>query len=859
MPLPHDFGSPKTPPVSDRAALSTVDREKPAKTGLNDANARNDKGTSPPDVAPGQLDLFRFLLDRLADPAYLIDEHACVLHANDKGHRILGYDYGELADKSFLDIDPSYSLHRWLELLRQQPQTHHTRHRRKDRRLIPVEVSCTGLELTGSPYRIVLVRPTTDQDRAALGCESEFRALVENSPDTIARYDCQLRRRYGNRSLARLLDLPAAKLLGKRPTDNVLNSTSQAYEHALRTVVASGEEREYEHNWPSADGRMISWHLILKPEFSTDGRITGVVAVGRDITALKESERRLRQAEAMARLGHWQWDCPSKEIRISSEMSRILGQASDWQARPRQILRLVIGEDRKALLQAMRNACRQQHGEFTLDSYRIRVGNRILHLHTHIQAEYNATGQTRRLSGTTRDVSDLKNYESRLQKMAYHDSLTGLPNRTLLGERLAHNLEKATRNKTILGLLILDIDRFKEVNDSHGHDFGDRLLRECGERLQRLVRDYDIVARLGGDEFALVLPNIRAADDLGSISRKILDTLAQPFQLGQLEAFVSASIGIAVFPSDSTCANELFQYADSALYDAKGRGRAGFRFYSAELTAQAKQRGMLETALRRAESAGELVVFYQPKIDLASTRLVGAEALLRWQHPSLGLVQPDKFIGIAEDTGLIVGIGAWVLKQACRTARRWNENSSQALKIAVNLSSRQFRDNDLVALVSDCLQATGCSPAWLEFEITESLLLEDNEAIGIALKAFRAMGISIAIDDFGTGYSSLAYLKRFPINVLKIDRSFINDVMLDRDSTELVKGIITMAHSLRLELVAEGIENAVQEQFLQDFGCHFGQGYRYGKPMPQASFEAHPLMLACRQKKAGRAPQSQQP
>lgn len=798
-----------------------------------------------------QLCLLKFALDHVAEAVYLIDENARLLHVNDASCRTLGYAYGELMAMSVFDIDPDYSPSawndHWQQMLHDGSRTFTSRHKSQDGRLFPVEIKAARFEFDGNIYNLALVQDITQRaltERSARRREHEFRTLVENSPDTIARYDRKCRRLYSNASLARLAGVPAESLIGKRPTEYALGASAFAYEKALHAVIVSGEGRELEHTWPAPDGRMICSHLILTPELSADGQVASVLVVGRDITALKESELRLCQAEAMARLGHWQWECTSKKVTVSDEMCRIFGKSTKWQPKIDQILGMIVDEDRRPLLKAFSDACDRKDTELALGGYRIRIAKQVLHLHTHIRLEYDLEGKPRRLIGTTQDISELKNFESRLQEMAFHDTLTGLPNRSLLCERLNHCLEKAERHGGTLGLIILDIDHFKEVNDTHGHDLGDLLLYESAERLRRLVRDYDTVARLGGDEFAIVLPNIREAADLGSISRKILGTLAQPFLLGAQEAFITASIGIAVFPSDGNSATELFQYADSALYDAKGRGRAGFRFYSTELTAKSKERAMLETALRRAEAADELEVFYQPKIDLANGCLVGAEALIRWRHPSLGLVQPDKFIGIAEDTGLIVSIGAWILKQACLAAKRWNASGERQLKIAVNLSSRQFRDNDLVATVIRTLDSSECKPSWLEFEITESLLLDDNKEIGIALKAFRDMGISIAIDDFGTGYSSLAYLKRFPINVLKIDRSFISDVMLDRDSTELVKGIITMAHSLRLELVAEGIETEEQERFLQAHGCHLGQGYRYSKPISGEAFERLPLMIS---------------
>ena len=814
--------------------------------------------TDNPGLAPGipgeretrrHLALLRLALDHVSEAFYLIDQEARLLHVNTQACSMLGYSFDDLSSMTVFDVDIGVSPERWRECWQKtQPRKTQTltRHnKRKNGQVFPVELKLTCLTLEGETYKLALARDISERQQRKKELrrrEQEFHALVENSPDTIVRYDRTGHRIYANPALARLTGVPAKELLGKKPSDYAHTAESQVYQQALQRVVDSGQRSELDYTWPACDGRMICSHIIMTPEFGPNGDVTSVLAIGRDISAIKETEHRLRQAEAMAQLGHWQWDHVEKKAVVSGEMCRIFGQPADWQPAIEDLLAMSIDEDRNRVLKTLQDAYERSDDEVIL-GYRIKNGERVHHLQTHIHIDYGPNLTPRRLSGTTQDISELKSYESRLHEMAFHDGLTGLPNRVLLNDRLNHALDKAGRRNQVLGLLILDIDRFKEVNDTYGHNQGDLLLHESAERLRRQMRDYDTVARLGGDEFAIVLPEIRDAADLGGISRKILEALAHPFHLANQEVFISASIGIAVFPADGTTATELLQYADSALYDAKARGRAGFRFYSAELTAKARERAMLETALRRAETENELGVFYQPKIDLRNGRLVGGEALLRWRHPSLGLVQPDKFIGIAEDTGLIVSIGAWVLKQACFAARRWNKPGECELKIAVNLSSRQFRDNDLVATVEQALAESGCEPGWLEFEITESLLLDNDENIGRTLNAFRAMGISIAIDDFGTGYSSLAYLKRFPINVLKIDRSFIKDVMLDNDSTELVKGIITMALSLRLELVAEGIETEIQEKFLQAHGCHLGQGYRYGKPMPADEFEEMPLMM----------------
>jgi predicted signal transduction protein with EAL and GGDEF domain len=348
------------------------------------------------------------------------------------------------------------------------------------------------------------------------------------------------------------------------------------------------------------------------------------------------------------------------------------------------------------------------------------------------------------------------------------------------------------------------------------------------------VRGYDTVARLGGDEFAILLPDIRSGDDLGRIASKILAAFNEPFMLEGKEVFVSTSIGIAVYPEDSLDADDLIKQADSAMYFAKRSGRNNFRFYSKDLTASSGERLALESELRRAVERKELELYYQPKIRLADKQLIGSEALLRWNNPQRGLVPPDQFISIAEDSGLIIDIGEWVLLDACRTACDWNGPSKPLHKVAINLSARQFQSNDLVKTVREVLEATSCRTEWIELEITESLLLDEQGEVLETLNTFSAMGISIAIDDFGTGYSSLSYLARFPINTLKIDRSFIRTVTTEHYRAELVKAILSIARCLGQEVVAEGVETTEQAAFLQAHGCQIAQGYLFSKPVPKA-------------------------
>jgi len=548
----------------------------------------------------------------------------------------------------------------------------------------------------------------------------------------------------------------------------------------------------------------------------------------------------LRRIEDLARVGYGHWNFDGSCASISHGLSSILGQRPDWRPSLREALKLLDAQTRNRLYKQIREMLAQRKKEL---DFVCCITNRNGEVYLRVQLAIDSgPDKPACLLLIAHDISKQKHYESHLQNISFRDPLTGLPNRTLLNDRLNQALINATRSGSTLGLMVLDLDRFKAINDSHGHAMGDRLLYECAQRLRALVRDYDTVARLGWDEFSIVLPNLQEPANLGKIATNILDCLSRPFSIADKNLFITASVGIASFPSDGDKAADLLRCAGLALHESKKKGRSGYCFHDSELTARSQERAELEEALHRAEIEQALELHFQPKIDLSNGKLVGAEALLRWQHPTLGMLLPDRFIGIAEDSGLIVSIGLWVLTKACLVVRRWNQPGKRELKIAVNLSARQFINDDLLATVQSVLSLTGCEPQWLELEITESLLLGDDNHVSTTLHALRKMGISIAIDDFGTGFSSLGYLKRFPIKTLKIDRSFTRDIGVDQDSTELVKAIIQMAHSLRLELVAEGVETEEQEIFLKNHGCRLGQGYRYGKPISQSEFESMPAL-----------------
>ncbi len=437
------------------------------------------------------------------------------------------------------------------------------------------------------------------------------------------------------------------------------------------------------------------------------------------------------------------------------------------------------------------------------------------------------------------DISRIKESEARIEHQAHHDHLTGLANRLMLHLRIEHALQRARREGSHLALLMIDLDRFKDVNDSFGHLMGDALLCDVAARLVGRVRNADTVSRLGGDEFTVLIENIENPAEAARIAGDLIAELSEPFRLPNgNEVVLGASVGIALYPEHGEGEESLLQGADAALYQAKSEGRGHYRFFSDELTQAARERIELETRLRRAVAQGELRLHFQPQIDIASGAVVGAEALVRWQSPEEGLVPPGRFIPVAEQSGLIESIGEWVLDAACRQGRRWIEAGLPSLTLAVNVSSRQLRRGDLAERVAAVLAETGFPPRCLELEMTESTLMEAEVRVLETLGNLRALGIRLAIDDFGTGYSSLAYLKRFPIDVLKIDKSFVDDIPRLADDMEITATIIGMAHTLRLKVLAEGVETEAQLDFLKKRGCDSYQGFLSSRPLPPEQFAA---------------------
>jgi len=604
--------------------------------------------------------------------------------------------------------------------------------------------------------------------------------------------------------------------------------------------------RAYEVGATDFISKPINWGIL-------GHRIRYILRANQAFSDLEKNRESLENAQRIAHLGSWEWELPRDTVHWSDETYRILGIAPDAIAPSfSAFLHYVHPDDRDAVQESMRRLLQMR--EFVGQVVRIRrQDGGVRHAQLQGVRHLDSAGSITRLSGTIQDVTEIKEAEERIRHLAYYDAITGLPNRQFFIERLQQALVHAKRYQRLLGLLSLDLDQFKRINDTLGHSAGNELLLSVSQRLSDAVRAPDTfahegketifghdmastVARLGGDEFSLLITELTHYHDAAKVARRMLEELRKPFRVAKQEVFVSVSVGLALYPLDGDDAETLIKNAGAAMHFAKDQGRDNYQFYSRAMNATALEKLSMEAQLRRALERDELLLHYQPKIRPATGEIVGLEALIRWEHPELGLVSPAQFIPLAEETGLIVPLGEWVLLNACRQNQDWQRLGYPPVHVAVNIASLHFRQGTLGQSVATALQKSGLHPSWLELEVTESMLMDSAETTLATLSTLKGMGVRLAIDDFGTGYSSLSYLKRFPLDTLKIDRSFVKDLPHDAEDAAIAKAIIAMAHSLKLEVVAEGVETTEQLAFLQQHGCDLVQGFLFSKPMVAAAF-----------------------
>jgi len=579
-------------------------------------------------------------------------------------------------------------------------------------------------------------------------------------------------------------------------------------------------------------------------------RVRYMLRSARNADELRRSEARLEKAQAMAKLGHFNWAIDGGEFECSPEVERLLGVGSETVlASIGPLLGRVHADDRGGV--------ETQFGDALAKGGAFQTGCRLqlpdgATAHVHLEADCAPGGDGGGLvvSGVVQDVTERRRLEGLAHKLAYYDTVTGLPNRTTLRRDLGAALARAAgAEDSVIAVFSLDIDNFKRVNDTLGRENGDRLLKTVAERLQGSlrrrdnafgvkpnVRAGDFVARTGGDEFYVVLTQFRSAEESAVVARRMLEAIAQPMTLGGEDLVLSATAGISVYPVDGVTADQLIERADAAKNHAKNEGRGRYEYYTSAINARAFERLSMENSLRKALQLAQFELYFQPKIEIGTGRCAGAEAMVRWRHPDLGLVAPTSFIPIAEDTGLIVPLGEWIISETCRAIAGWRRQGLGDVRVAVNISAIQFESGELPGVLDAALKAAQLPVELLEIELTESLLLNDTEQSVAVLADLRALGIDVWIDDFGTGYSSLSYLRRFPIAGLKIDQAFVREMDSNANDAAIVGAIIALARSLNLAVVAEGVESSLHLAALAAQGCDYAQGYFYSRPLPVDEF-----------------------
>jgi diguanylate cyclase (GGDEF)-like protein/PAS domain S-box-containing protein len=786
---------------------------------------------------------FRTLVETASDAILTVSDSGRILFANPAAERIFGYPVAAMIGEDLTMLVPDFpSLKELVPLPSGEGAQAHAASprvewtgRHEGGCELPLDVSIGLFPREGRNLLTLIARDATERkksERALRDSEERLRTLVNNAPIVLFALDRE--------GVVTHLEGSGLETAGLTSGDVLGRSAFELYRGSPKGLAVLGRALSGEAVRETFDVMGLVFDVELAPRHDPDGKVAGAIGVATNVTRQRRAERAADQSEMRYRLlfegnlaGVYRTTEDGRILDCNESFAQIFGYGSREEVLSLPAWDLYLtAEDWKATIARLKERGGLTNYEECL---RRKDGSHVWVLENGNLLS-GKDGKPGIIEGTIIDITERKRAEEKVKHLAFHDSLTGLPNRLLFSDRLRVAMVHANRYRQKLAVLFLDVDRFKVINDSLGHSIGDELLRRIAERVGGCIRQEDTIARLGGDEFTVLLPGIAKEEDAAAIAGKILEAVRLPFFIEHRELFITTSIGVTLYPDDGADPETLVRNADTAMYRAKDQGRDNCQLYAPAMNSRALERLSLEGRLRQALQNRELVLYYQPLIELATGRIRGAEALLRWQHPDLGLVPPGEFISIAEVSGLIVPIGQWVLQTACAQASAWRE-SGHPLSVAVNLSSRQFQQADLVFQVTEALHQTGLSPSSLDLEITESNAMQNAELSISTLWDLKNLGVSLSMDDFGTGYSSLNYLKRFPIDRIKIDQSFVRDVTRDPDDAAIAAAIIAMAHGLKLTAVAEGVETEAQLAFLRSQECDEMQGYLFSPPVPAARFD----------------------
>jgi diguanylate cyclase (GGDEF)-like protein/PAS domain S-box-containing protein len=666
-----------------------------------------------------------------------------------------------------------------------------------------------------------------------------FEQLGDTIPSPIFWKDAEGCYRGCNKAFEAYIGLAREELIGKSVFDIAPRALAEVYAAADQALFDRGGTQVYEAGVRYHDGSKHDVTFYKAIISQKDGSPGGLVGVMLDITERKRAEDALKLSSTVfenSMQGIVITNADTRILKVNRSFCAITGyDAHEVLGQTPVILR--SGRQDAVFYQTMWNVINEE-GYWSGELWNRRKSGEVYAEHLSVTRVLDESGAVANYIGIFNDISHYKAAQHQIERLSFFDAMTGLPNRALLQDRLHHALLNAERQHRRVALLVIDLDRLAHINDSLGHHIGDRLLVAVAERLQAVMPAAATLSRHIGDEFAVVVEDLADPQPASDLAERLLSDLSRAFLLDGHEVSISACIGISMYPEDGNTPEKLLKHADVALHHAKGSGVGRFQFFREEMNHASMERLLIESSLRLALQRNEFRVFYQPQVEFGSGRIIGMEALVRWQHPEMGMVSPARFIPIAEETGQIVDIGMWVLREACMQTRRWHLEGHEHLRVAVNVSARQFNQEDFSALVRMALLESGLAPDRLELELTESMIMQRPERVVGVMAELRELGVKFSIDDFGTGYSSLSQLKRFPIDKLKIDQSFTRDIGIDDSGSAITRAIIALGHSMRLLVVAEGVETSEQQRFLIESGCHSMQGYLFSRPLPAEDFSA---------------------